>query len=264
MNPIWELKRSFLLQAIKSNCNGLFMKSTGFEKFCPRCGRAVEKVFSGLCFDCFFEKNFGKNFPQKIVVEKCNRCEKLRFKGNWLEQSDKMLFGILESQKFLKDFGLKLLDVSFEGIDEKNLLANAVFSGNIGDKIFQFEKPIEFFFQPMICDPCMRTTSYYHEGIVQVRFESKFSKKDEHDVLKKTSVVMGSLHKADSLAKIVDTIGQKTGVDFLIGSRKAAKILAESLSRQFNSEVKTSYTLVGVDSSGKQKKRHTYCIRIKN
>lgn len=235
------------------------------KKFCPRCGKDSEKLFEGFCEQCFFEKKQPYFFPEKISIEKCGRCAKIRFKGKWFEENPALLHEILELQLKSRDFEPKLLNVEFEEIDEKNFLATAIIALMVEESVFRQEKESLLFFQPTICDACMRTTSYYFESTVQIRFDKKkFSKKESDNVFEKISKIMAIEHKSDSLAKIVDVKSQKTGFDVLIGSRKAGKKVAKAISAEFNAEVKNSYTLVGLDKTGKEKMRHTYCIRIKN
>ena len=231
------------------------------KKFCPKCGKETSKLVGSLCKDCFLKEKKPAELLKEIVFEQCKNCNKVKFKGKWFEANAESLAGLV-----LQNLKNKMFDSFNHKIDffekPEGLKAAVEVKGIVkGVKISQV---FETFLKPKIvlCDACMRLKSDYFEATVQVRYSSKPSEKEVRERISEASVFLEKLKASDSLAQIAKVKELRNGFDLLIGSKRAAKRLAEFLARKSREKVKVSSTLAGVDRSGREWSRFTYCVRL--
>ncbi len=58
------------------------------KKTCYNCGKKVEKIKEGLCYDCFSKINPPLEDIKPINIKFCNGCKKLFFQNKYLEFDD--------------------------------------------------------------------------------------------------------------------------------------------------------------------------------
>ena len=61
------------------------------DKFCPECGKTQGSFLKGFCFECYLKKHDLISVEPEIVVEECKACEKVKFKGKLLDQTDDLV-----------------------------------------------------------------------------------------------------------------------------------------------------------------------------
>lgn len=231
------------------------------KKFCPKCGKETSRLVGRLCRDCFLETKKPAELQPEITFEKCRHCGKIRVKGKWFEGSSELLEALV-----LKALKNKMFDSFASRIDffekPEGLKAVVEVKGIVqGVKISQV---LETFLKPKIvlCDACMRLKSDYFEATIQVRYSSRLSEKEVRERVNEASVFLEKLKALDSLAQIAKVKELRNGFDLLIGSKRAAKQLAKVLAGKSREKVKVSSTLAGVDHSGHEWSRFTYCVRL--
>lgn len=230
-------------------------------KFCPKCGKDTDSLFNGLCKECFLKAAKPAELPAEISFEHCRNCLKIKLKGKWLSFEPELL-----SELVLQNLKSRKLDSFKASVDlfekEKGWKALVRVAGKIGKNILEFS--LETFLKPktVLCDACMKVSSDYYEATIQIRFEKRPSQDVIERVLSECVSFLNELKKQDSLAQIVKAKELKNGLDVLVGSRRAAKQLAEFLARKSSQKPVVSSTLAGVDRKGHDWSRFTYCVRI--
>lgn len=234
------------------------------KKFCPKCG-AVEGIFIGqFCKQCYLQDHKVAELPEALVIEVCKNCGKFKWKGKWHVQETNGIRQFVESKVKL-DPALnnpKVL-VELEPNDDGTTTADVHVNGIIGRSPINVIRTALLKPKSVLCDPCMRMSSYYHEAILQLRYPKKPTGQQRSNAVRVVEAVMRTESKRDQLAGIVDIKGARNGLDFLIGSKRAAKAAADRIAREQGTSVIRSHKVTGVERSGKEKKRYTFCVKIK-
>ena len=233
------------------------------KRFCPKCGATDKPLVKGFCLDCFLEDHPNLLLlPAEIKVETCKKCGKIRVKGKFVEQSEENLISLVLSQLKMDEIEGPQITVELLPLDDGKTLAKVFVEGRIDGAEVELEKETMLLAQTVLCDPCMRVSSQYHEGILQIRGDRKTPKQKFDELLVQVNSILAAEEKKDALAKIVEIHPQKTGVDVWIGSKHATRLVAEKLAKEFGTKPVVSTKLLGQDKQGKEKHRFTYLVRI--
>ncbi|MBU0586647.1 hypothetical protein KJ780_03975 [Candidatus Micrarchaeota archaeon] len=204
---------------------------------CPRCGASEDsKKFLGpFCIDC---TQFSIKIPDRIDLERCKRCGKMRIRGKWINISDAKLNEHI-CGKFKGEFD------GVEFILDGNI---AVFTvKKAGDEI-KIEKKINFEINEVICPECNKQSGGYFEAIVQLRGKperiKRYLKIFENEIEKQETFI----------SKLVEL---KEGIDIYVGSTKAVIVIVKRLGLKYG----ISTTLAG-QKQGKRLYRTTFAIRL--
>ena len=236
------------------------------KQFCPECGKEKGPFLKGFCLDCFKKKGDLVSAPKEIDFEHCKKCGKARIRGKWVELTEEGLEGLVKEKIKEKEMKIENRMVSLireaEGVQAQGLKAEVTAKGSVDgmpltEKLVVALKP-----KDVICVNCSRVYGNYYEATIQVRFGGVSLKKTEDVVLKRMASFLQRLHAKDPLAVIVSEKKQRNGFDVLIGSKRAAKLLAVHLAKDSEHDIKRSFSLEGVDKAGKTKKRFTFCVRL--
>ncbi|MBN1941353.1 MAG: hypothetical protein JW772_04185 [Candidatus Diapherotrites archaeon] len=223
-------------------------------RFCPNCGTTKGPFFRGFCKKCFLKKNNLISVPEKILLERCKACGKIRVFGKWVSENPENIEKILLKQvKVL----LEKPEIKFEISDSGKVIVSA--KGFFENELAEVEAETSLDFAETRCDACMKLISYYHEAIIQIRGDNK---KKLENALDEAREIIANESKRDSLSAIIDFKKSKNGFDLYIGSKRSAVRAARAIASKHNTSPIVSSKLVGVDKKGKQKKRLTYCVRI--
>jgi len=236
------------------------------KKFCPKCGATDKPLIKGFCLNCFLQDHPEiVQIDREIEFERCKKCGRIRVKGSWVEEREENLMEIVLSKLKLKEFSKPEIEIDFEWLDEAsgNYKAEIKVKGEIDNQKVEVKRETLLKAKTVVCDPCMRLTSQYHEAILQIRGGKETAKKEFQDVLLQVNSLLATEEKKDSLAKVVELHWKKNGFDVWIGSKHAAKIVAEKLAKKFKSKVTVSSKLLGRDREGREKYRFTFCVRLK-
>lgn len=232
------------------------------KNFCPRCGKSSKNLFKGFCKDCFLELNEIISSPKEIVAETCKRCIRVKFKGKMFSQSKELLEELIESMIKIKQLHKHKLAFVFSSNDDETSNVKISVIGLLDGISFETSKELLLKPHYFTCDDCMKLSSNYHEAIIQLRFEKNFSETKQSQLLKDINKTLDIVKEKDHLSGIVKQGNVPGGMDFYIGSKRAAKIVSEKIARQFHSKVQPSYTLVGLNKKGKRYYRTTFLVRV--
>ena len=219
------------------------------KKFCPKCGREVEKLHDGLCEKCFLEKT-KLEIPEKIALKECKRCGKIYFDKNSAETVegavDKVLTKILEKP-----------DIQSATYRIKGDKIHVALNLKYGDLEKPEERIILFVLKKITCKSCSMVAVGYYQSIIQLRVPEKLIEKIVEDMQQQVE----NFRECDAMAFISKIERKKEGVDIYIGSKSVAKKLAKCIKTKFKAKIKISNKLGGfVD--GRQVFRDTILISI--
>lgn len=229
------------------------------EIFCPKCGTEVDekKSLHGFCENCYLKDHeTAINWPEKIGVQKCNSCLKIKYQGNFIESNSEILKKIISTHiKSKNKFEITQIDLLK---DPFVFVKATVF---IDKKKIELEKKIPFKLLGGICDPCMKIKSNYFEATLQFRFANPNNEKMAfyYDKVEKETA---KLFRTNPLSKIVNDEWYDNGFDIILASNKAARKLVTLFKPALSEKLITSMKVAGVWPTGIQKKRYAYSMRF--
>ena len=230
--------------------------------FCPECGSEQGPFVKGFCNQCFLADRKLVEIPDVLELAHCPRCNKVKYRDKWVEQSGQGFEGIILAKAKVKDLALPKFSVELTPGDDGMTQALVTVRGTVDGTPVSVQKLVLVKPVSGICDSCMKLSSYYHEAIVQLRFPQDLTQDQAHEHLAFVKTTLKNLQDEDQLAGLIDYIWVAKGMDFLIGSKHAGKKVSEALARKLHGTLTRSFKLMGVNQSGKDKKRYTFCVRI--
>lgn len=220
-------------------------------KFCPVCGRKVEKLYDGLCDDDFLKKiSFEKLIPDRIVIKQCKICGRFyvdKYSAATLEGAVDLVL-----QKALKEKTIHSASYRIEG--NKIHITLAI---NYEDLKKEQEFTRELVLKNIVCESCNMKNSGYFNSILQIRVPEKILQIIIDDVLSQIDL----MHNYNDMAFIGKVEKKKEGIDFYIGSKDVADQIAKNLKIRYEAEIKKSSKQSGY-LSGKKIYRDTILVRI--
>ncbi len=230
--------------------------------FCPKCGETKGQFIKGFCKKCFLEDNKILELAKRIDVPHCRKCGKIRVKGKWLGQSGQGIRQVVESQLKIKQLSNASVSIELAPQENGTTIAIVSASGKIGKDEASFDAQTLLVPKEIVCGDCNLLGANYYEAVLQLRFAKKMKREEFETVLAEIDSIAGRLHRKDSLAKITRIEKILNGFNVFLGSKRAAKKIVEHFERKHKAKTKSSFTLAGVDASGKEKKRFTFLVRI--
>jgi nonsense-mediated mRNA decay protein 3 len=239
---------------------------------CYLCGK--QSVLEGLCADCYNDGHPLIEVSTPLTLLACKKCGSIKLADGW-----RKIAGDGISPDDIADYQIELLiersikilgkDVQISLEEERKLdrVTHTIMtvSGRSHENLTLHDEKynIEIRFRYGTCETCGMMSGGYYEAILQVRADGRGLTDDE-----KTAVVQTvtdttiARYKSDDKAFITNTIDDKYGIDFYIGSENLCKYLADEFEMQYLAERKDNYKLVGEDKTGKRKYRTTILIRL--
>jgi nonsense-mediated mRNA decay protein 3 len=221
------------------------------EKFCPKCGKTVEKLYDNLCKQCFLEKfSVLEKLPRKVTIAQCKHCDRYVIGKNVTEDFDEVLKR--EFKEILKlDYVDKLDYIAVE--DKINLKIFLKI-----DKLRKIENAqLPFKTKKITCQYCNMRLSGYHNAILQVSCPTEL----KEEILELIENKINLLARKDNLAFVAEKVDTPRGFTLKIGSKSAAKKIAKIMKKEYEAEIKLSRKLVG-RKYGKNVYRLTISIRL--
>ncbi|HPQ04993.1 MAG TPA: 60S ribosomal export protein NMD3 [Methanothermobacter sp.] len=220
--------------------------------FCINCGRSNIQLFKGLCRECFLKEYKLLEVPERIEVEVCAHCNAQLINGKWTGRGvpeDEIIYHALENNisRSVED-----TIVDLEIIQKRGTISSCLVRGEakvLGERITQ-DFYTEVRLKKRVCPYCSKYKSGYYEAVIQLRADERSLGSGEiekaEQVINKT---LQRLWEKDKLAYLARTTRQREGVDYYIGSYKAAKRVVAALREEFGGIVKESPRLMGRDKS---------------
>ena len=213
---------------------------------CVECGKKTEKLYNGLCLDCYLRSKKFFHFPSRIVVRVCRNCGAYKIDGEWRHES---------LEKIVEEYirkNIKGIDCNLEIDFEKGI---ARCTGNFEGRKIVEEGRFEIVIRKRLCEKCSLMKGGYFEAILQIRKKnlSKKMEKEMEDIIKK--------RVEDANSFIMKKERVEEGLNYYIGSKKVAHSIARELKNVYKAEYKSSSSLVGM-KDGVEVYRDTYLIRL--
>lgn len=229
------------------------------KRFCPKCGATDKPFIKGFCKDCYLEDNELITVDKVIYIERCKRCNKLSLQGKWAEYTNENISSFIESKIKVNELNEVKIDFEYLPFNDKKI-AKIIVIGEVDGSIISLEREALIDFKDVLCKACSRISARYYEAILQVRGNE--TDKTFNALKMKMDRMLSKMQREDSLAQVVELNEIKNGFDALIGSNRAARMIAESFAKEFNSKVVVSKRLHTTDKQGKRVYRFTYLVRV--
>ncbi len=240
------------------------------KAFCPQCGKTDEELFNGLCRSCFIEDFSLISVPDTMDVTICTQCGSVQKKGRWYDselnledQLTEVIKEHVEVDELASDVEINLEIENVRGSTFQFLITvkGCVLGGSVTQEYL-----VEVNLHKNVCNECSKYASGYFEAVIQLRAEDRFPSPEEvstADEILKTNIER--LSRDNRMAYISQRAQIKEGIDYYVGSYKAARKLIESLKNELGGLIKESPRLMGHDkSTGKDLFRIWMLLRMPN
>jgi nonsense-mediated mRNA decay protein 3 len=230
--------------------------------FCVECGKE-QKLFGGLCSDCFLKKNVFITIPKNIDVEVCVHCGSWKKKKNWVTVEDgnlisEVLLENLKRESDVSDFDMHITQ-DFE--DEKNINVDLITHSTVLGLKAEEKHSTKVRIKRTVCSECSKQQGGYWEAKVQLRGGKRRLDENELDwaleVVDTEVSIREKKHRDAFISKVEKVHG---GLDFYFGSNNLGKNISKRLASEFGGSIKESRKLVG-RKDGNDIYRMTYAVR---
>jgi nonsense-mediated mRNA decay protein 3 len=236
--------------------------------FCPQCGREDEELYQGLCRLCFIRENPLISCPHELEATICAHCNSIFQGGRWidsdLDPEDLIVDILTESVQPIE--GAEYVDLSFKIINQRGSKWDVLVSAQgrlLGEEVTH-KCQVTVKIKRTVCPDCSKYASGYYEAVIQLRADKRQLDPDEK--VKADSILKNLLQKLvekNRMAYLVDRVEIKEGVDYYIGSYKAARSVVNGLKDGLGGIVGESPRLMGRDkSAGKDLYRIWISLRL--
>ncbi|MDO8633877.1 MAG: NMD3-related protein [archaeon] len=239
------------------------MTSRSLSIFCPKCGSENKKLFNGFCIECLLKDKKLFSIPEKIEIEICSRCNRMRVRGKWVAYSDTALLGLARSGSSFK--GLENHELFLQGVEVNDKLGVLMvkISGKVGGEELEVERIVSLRIFRVTCPSCSRVSGSYFEAIFQARFEPKTPKKKIEEKMSEIHAFFKRNEENDPLSRVVKIQFVNNGFDLSIGSKRAVKKASGFFEKQLRERVIVTSDIYSYDrNKGRPIKRYTFCLRF--
>jgi nonsense-mediated mRNA decay protein 3 len=238
--------------------------------FCPECGREDYELFQGLCRSCFVKETQMVICPSVVEVTLCAHCSSTLLRARWKDSdlsedeliADK-IYDNLELGQESED-----VEISLEVLNQKgsHLEIYVKSRGKILGEVVEEECTVNVKVNRAVCTECSKHASGYYEAVIQFRADSRSLEVYEVDKVDKIMKdLLGKLVVKNRMAYLADRVEIKEGVDYYLGSYKAARSITNRLKDALGGVLRESPRLVGRDkSTGKDLYRVWISLRLSN
>jgi 60S ribosomal export protein NMD3 len=236
--------------------------------FCPQCGKENEELFKGLCRICFIAQNPLIILPSKLEVEFCTHCTSTHFGGKWqeLDLSEVEIIAKTIHKDCIPDIDAEDVTLTLEIINQKNSVQELMImaKGKVLDQPLEREFKIKVNINRTVCPECSKFASGYYEAVIQLRADQR--PPNPNEIQKADKIISRQLEKLvrkNRMAYLTQRTELKEGVDYYLGSYKAARKISRILKEQMGGMIRESPRLMGRDkSTGKDLFRIWISLRL--
>ncbi len=201
---------------------------------CPKCGRTSDEVEFIDAF-CIYDYPLNIKTPDRVELEQCTRCGRIRIRGEWTPYSEKKVADLVLS-RCKGDFEEASYDMAYQ---------TASFLVRKGSARVERKIPLDI--RRTICPQCSRISGGYFEAIIQLRGDQAKAEKLAGTLLK----------RLEKKTFVTRTEEKDEGLDLYIGNSKAVVALMGELGLK----VLITKKLVGREE-GKRLYRTTFLVRV--
>ena len=237
--------------------------------FCPECGSTDKEMVGTICKDCFLKEFQVLSIPsEELMVNSCAHCNSHYINGKWKDagiSSEDLIYQTLEDNIIINDL-VKDIEIGLEIIKMRGSIAECHITADanvLGEPINQ-EFDAEVKINQTVCPDCSKYNSGYYEAVIQLRAENRELTPEEialaDDIGYET---LNKLFQKSRMAYLAQRAELKEGIDYYIGSQKAARKLVSALRKHLGGTTKESPRLISQDkSTGKGLYRTWISIRL--
>ncbi|MDR2966895.1 MAG: hypothetical protein LBU74_02975 [Methanobacteriaceae archaeon] len=238
--------------------------------FCPECGNSNSEMIEGLCKECFLKQFSILKIPENTEVTVCTHCNAKLEEGKWKESNileEEIIYRALE-RAIETDSLIEKEEIELKILQMRGTIAECYIEAVatvLGEKIHQSYE-VEVRLKRTVCPDCSKMNSGYYEAVIQFRADNRELATEE--LVQTDEIVKKSLFtqsKKNKLAYLAEKVTMKEGIDYYIGSYKAAKKITNDIKNRFGGLTKESPRLIGQDkSTGKGLYRIWISLRLPN
>lgn len=223
------------------------------SKFCPRCGKETDELYGDkkqLCADCYPDKHDLLEIPDKVEIDVCSVCGRMRKHGEWIEEytvQDQLGAKFAEFSEEDVDMELQF----WEDEEEQMWVRVHAFKGEISDSY-----DARVVFKQQQCEDCARFNGSFFKVKMQLRGDADLESISDEVADKAAEIT--NRDRTSFLANIEKT---DHGFDFFMSTEKMAKEVLRMLKSTRNPEVQRSYELVG-EENGEKVYRNVIAVRL--
>lgn len=223
------------------------------SKFCPRCGKETDELYGDrkqLCADCFPDKNDLLEIPDKVEIDVCSVCGRMRKHGDWIEEytvQDQLGAKFAEFSEPEVDMELQF----WEDEEEQMWIRVHAFKGEMQDSY-----DARVVFEQQQCEDCARFNGSFFKVKMQLRGDEDLEGISNEIVDKAAEVT-----NRDRTSFLANIEKNDHGFDFFMSTEKMAKEVLNMIKATRNPEVQRSYELVG-EENGEKVYRNVISVRL--
>lgn len=239
------------------------------ERFCPKCGKSInqESMLNNFCIDCYLSENQIIKVPD-LEITFCVKCFKIKMKNKWYGNLEDLEEDISKNVKYLKINQPKIK--TKVNLDLENNIHNAEITVKtiVGTKFKELKFIENINVKKDTCISCSRIAGNYYTTILQIRFnDKKLQELIFQKIVKEVKDIVSSINEKTSRPSaninIIKEINQKNGIDFYFDNLRFTRNIVTHLMKHKSAfDTKKSSTLVGVDKTGKELVRNTFCVHF--
>ncbi len=261
---------------------------------CYKCGKEIKDTdVDGQCPECFEQDNPLFELPEEVSKDVCQNCLSYKREGKWIdpdtteivettfEVSEEALIEAINLNDGIEEW--YIVNNLPEFVDAGELYVNYSVTrdhsdrlpGDVTLEVKAVGKLVQDVLQikdsnlrvrtvPGQCKRCSKMAGGYFESIVQVRAENREIFSDERDkIVEIAKKKIDSILDQDRMGFLSKFDNMDEGVDFYMGSKSAARKLAEELRVKLGGDISESYTTVGWNNQeSKEVSRNTTLLKI--
>jgi nonsense-mediated mRNA decay protein 3 len=223
------------------------------SKFCPRCGEETEELYGDkkqLCADCYPDKHDLLEIPDKVEIDVCSVCGRMRKHGDWIEEytvQDQLGAKFAEFSEPEADMELQF----WEDEEEQMWVRVHAFKGEIRDSY-----DTRVVFEQQQCEDCSRFNGSFFKVKMQLRGDA-----DLESISNEIADKAAEITNRDRTSFLANIEKNDHGFDFFMSTEKMAKEVLRMLKSTRNPEVQRSYELVG-EENGEEVYRNVISVRL--
>jgi len=238
------------------------------KMFCPKCGREDEDLFKGLCKSCFLKEFQMVKPSNEMEFTVCAHCGSILSHGKWYDSEltdeelvEKTLIENVDAYELVKD-----LEVIPEILTVRGSIFDCMIhvEGEVLGETLVEEHAVEVKRNRTMCPDCSKFASGYYESVIQIRADKRVPGEDEIQAI--DEIVRNrtrKLSEKNRMAYIAEVMTLKEGVDYYVGSYKAARSITNAIKDVFGGVVKESPKIAGRNkSTGKDLYRIWISLRL--
>lgn len=237
--------------------------------FCPECGSTDKEMVGNICKDCFLKDFQTLKIPSEdLIVTSCAHCNSHYINGKWKDAGttqEDLIYQTLEDNIVIDDF-VDDIEIELEIIKMRGSIAECHINAEanvLGESLNQ-EYDAEVRINQNVCPDCSKYNSGYYEAVIQLRADNRELTEEEINLADNIGYeTLNKLFQKSRMAYLAQRAELKEGIDYYIGSQKAARKLVSALRKQLGGTTKESPRLISQDkSTGKGLYRTWISIRL--